>query len=206
MVRCSWGNRVRRAPAGKLRLFAASPLALGLLLSVGLTPAPAQVDDGYLEVNREYAIKAAYLYNFGRYVEWPPESFGGNDSPFVIGVLGKDPFGAILDEIAATKKVEGRRVIVRRFATMAEYKPCHILFVAASVAPDQKAAALKKAHGSVVLLVGEEAGFARQGGTVNFFIEQNKVRFEINLDAAKREQLRISSKLLSLARIVGARE
>jgi hypothetical protein len=159
-----------------------------------------------MEVNREYAIKAAYLYNFGRYVEWPPQSFSSGDSPFVVGVLGKDPFGPILDEIAVVKKIEGRRIVARRFATMADYKPCQILFVAASAGPEQKAAAVKMAEHSPVLLVGEEPGFAQQGGTVAFFVEQNKVRFEINLEAAKREQLKISSKLLSLAKIIGARE
>ncbi|MHB1036925.1 MAG: YfiR family protein [Pirellulales bacterium] len=159
--------------------------------------------DGETEIDREYTIKAAYLYNFGRYVEWPANSFRGADDPFVIGVLGTDPFGATLDEIASEKKIARRRIVARRFASMTEYVPCHILFVVASTSAEQRAAAVQKLQNSRVLLVGETPGFAQQGGVINFFVEQNKVRFEINVQAAKREQLKISSKLLSLAQIVG---
>jgi hypothetical protein len=155
------------------------------------------------EVSREYAIKAAYLYQFGRYVQWPDSAFANERSPLVIGVLGVDPFNGILDEIARTKRIEGRQIVIRRFQTMAEYKPCHILFVSASVTPEQKAAAFEKAQGSPLLLVGEEPGFAEHGGKINFFLDENKVRFEINMEVAKQDRLKISSKLLSLAKIVG---
>jgi len=177
-------------------------LAWCVMLAVAAPLARAQTEEE-TEANREYAIKAAYLYNFGRYVEWPPEGFESSGAPFVIGVLGKDPFGAVLDEIAGSKRIEGRRIAVRRFATMAEYTPCQILFVAASASPQQKAAALQKAQESAVLLVGEGSGFAKQGAVVNFFVESTRVRFEINTEAARRAQLKISSKLLSLAKIVG---
>jgi hypothetical protein len=177
-------------------------LAWAIVLAFGAPPVPAQSDEE-TEASREYAIKAAYLYNFGRYVEWPPDAFESSGAPFVIGVLGKDPFGTILDEIAANKRIEGRRIVARRFATMAEYTPCQILFVAASASPQQKAEAIKMARESAVLLVGEGSGFAKQGAAVNFFIESNRVRFEINTEAARRGQLKISSKLLSLAKIVG---
>jgi hypothetical protein len=173
------------------------------LLCAARLPAQAQLPGG--EASQEYAIKAAFLYNFGRYVQWPPESFPRDDAPLVIGVLGSDPFGALLDEIAETKKIEGRPIIVRRLAAMTTYKPCHILFVAASASAEDKLAAIKLAQRSPVLLVGEEPGFAEQGGTINFFVDQNKVRFEINTEVAKREQLKISSKLLSLAKIVGGK-
>jgi len=192
----------QRAHAGAVCCRACCHLAWAWLLTVGAACAqtpPVTAE----ESNREYAIKAAYIYNFGRYVQWPPESFQADQSPFVIGVLGSDPFGALLDEIVESKKIEGRPITARRFASIAEYKPCHILFVAASANPKEKAAALKMAQGSQVLLVGEDPGFAEQGATINFFIEQNKIRFEINTEAAKREQLKISSKLLSLAKIIG---
>jgi hypothetical protein len=165
----------------------------------GAVPLWAQSDDGG-DVNREYAIKAAYLYQFGHYVQWPASSFTNDRSPLVIGVLGTDPFGGILDEIARTKRIEGRPIVVRRFASMAEYTYCHILFITASVSAEQRAAAFQKLQGVATLIVGEEPGFAEHGGTINFVLDENKIRFEINTEVAKQEQLQISSKLLSLAK------
>jgi hypothetical protein len=118
-------------------------------------------------------------------------------------VLGVDPFGGVLDEIARSKRIEGHTIVIRRFASMADYTPCHILFIAASVSPEEKAAAIQKARGSAVLLVGEEPGFADEGGMINFFMDENKIRFEINTENAKQDRLKISSKLLSLAKIIG---
>jgi hypothetical protein len=169
----------------------------------GARPLCAQPDDNGSDVNREYAIKAAYLYQFGRYVQWPAQSFADANSPLVIGILGQDPFGGILEEIARTKRVKDRPIVIRRFASLAEYTPCHILFIAATVGPEQEAAVIQKLHGTPVLLVGESLKFAERGGTVNFFLEENRLRFEINPEVAKRDQLKISSKLLSLAKIVG---
>ncbi len=83
-----------------------------------------------------------------------------------------------------------------------EYAACHILFIPASAAAEQKATAIQKLQGTPTLLVGEEPGFAKQGGTINFFFEENRIRFEINTDTARQDQLKISSKLLSLAKIV----
>jgi hypothetical protein len=170
-------------------------------LTVGTGLAQEPSDDGS-GVDREYAIKAAYLYQFGRYVQWPVEAFASKGAPLVIGVLGTDPFGNILEEIARSKRIGDRPIAVHRFASMAEYTPCNILFIPASVSPEQKAAAIQKARRSPVLIVGEEPDFAEHGGTVNFFLEENKIRFEINAEAANRNQLKISSKLLSLAKIV----
>ena len=155
-------------------------------------------------INREYAIKAAYLYQFGHYIQWPADSFADDQSPFVIGVLGEDPFGDALDEIARDKKIDGRKIVVRRFASVEDYKPCHILFVSSSVMAADKLSSIQKSQNFPVLLVGESPGFAQHGGTINLFIEQNRIRFEVNMEVAKREQLKISSKLLSLAKIVGS--
>jgi hypothetical protein len=161
----------------------------------------AQSDDGS-DISREYAIKAAYLYQFARYVEWPADAFVNEQSPLVIGVLGTDPFGAILEEIAIKKRVEGHPIVIRRFASGSDYTTCHILFISSSVTPEERAAAIRKVQGTPVLLVGDEPGFAAEGGTINFVMEENKIRFEINTEVAKREQLKISSKLLSLAKII----
>ncbi len=185
-----------------LRYLLLAALACGIVVVGSLRDIRAQSDDDS-DVNREYLIKAAYLYQFGRYVEWPANAFTHDGSPLMIGVLGADPFGGILEKIALAKRIEGRPIAVRRFASMAEYTSCHILFVSSSVSPEHKAAAFHTARQSAVLLVGEEPGFAEQGGTVNFFLDENRVRFEVNMEIAKQDRLKISSKLLGLAKIVG---
>ena len=191
------GKASRVLPRLLLAVFGSAVVLIG-----GAPWGIAQSDES-AETNREYAIKAAYLYQFSRYVQWPASAFANENSPLVIGVLGADPFGNILEEIAKTKRIEGRPIAIRRFATMADFKPCHILFISSSVSPEQKEAAIQKAKHAPILLVGEEPGFAEQGGTINFFFDENKIRFEINATAVKHDQLKISSKLLSLAKIVG---
>ena len=150
----------------------------------------------------EYEVKAAFLYNFARYIEWPEEAVPDAEDTFVIGVLGEDPFGPILDRIAKSKTVDGRKIAVRRFATVEDYTPCHILFVSSSET-DRLATVLARLAESHVLVVGDTPGSARQGVIINFVIEQSKVRLEINPGAAERAGLKISSKLLRLATIVG---
>lgn len=173
-----------------------------VMFTAGVSFLQGQTDERGL-VNREYAIKAAYLYQFGHYIQWPADSFAQEQSPFVIGVLGADPFGDALDEIARDKKISGRPIEVVRLASPADYKPCHILFITSSAAAEDQISVIQKSQKNPVLLVGESPGFAQQGGTINFFIEGNRVRFEVNMEVAKREQLKISSKLLNLAKIIG---
>ncbi len=153
-------------------------------------------------INREYMIKSAYLYNFGRYVRWPAGSFQNAQSPLVIGVLGSNPFGNTLEIIAGQKRVEGRRIVVQNFESIDQYTRCHILFIVRSVDEEELVEVIERLSNSHVLLVGESPSFTRLGGVISFFVEQNKVRFEISVEAAKREGLKISSKLLSLAKLV----
>jgi len=185
--------------------FLGNPIRLllgGLVATVAVSwPLPSAAQ----ELNREYPIKAAYLYNFGRYVRWPAGSFR-NNGRFIVGVLGADPFGGSLSTIAANKKVDGRNMTVRRFASLDEYTPCHILFIARSIDPKEQRKAIKTLGKSPVLLVGETPGFAEWGGVINFFVQANKIRFEINRDAERRAQLHISAQLFPLVpegRIIG---
>lgn len=201
-------NSIARRERGVHQPWASSRLSRRLLLLIAtvvlacsVERLPAQSYES-ADINREYAIKAAYLYQFGRYVQWPANSFVGDSGPLIIGVLGEDPFGNLLEEIARTKRVEGHPIVIRRFASVSEYTFCHILFVCASADPEQKTMILKKLQKTPTLLVGEEPGFVDRGGTINFFLDENKIRFEINTEVAGQDHLKISSKLLSLAKIV----
>lgn len=150
---------------------------------------------------KEAEVKAVFLLNFAKFVEWPPEAFAGPQAPIVIGVLGADPFGEILDRTIAAESVNGRPVAVKRFESIADLEPCHVLYISSS----EKARLpeiLAQLETAKVLTVGDMKRFARRGGAINFVSEQNKIRFEINKKAADRAGLKISSQLLKLARMV----
>jgi hypothetical protein len=160
-------------------------------------------------IDREPEIKAAYLYNFGRYVEWPASgrSNGESRSPdFAIGVVGDSPVVAPLRTIAASKKVGGRAIVIRQFLAEKDFRPCQMLFVPAGQNPELVAAILKKARETATLVVGDEEGFALNQGQIAFYSDQNNMKFEINVGAAEKAGLKISSKLLSLGRIVGEKQ
>ena len=154
---------------------------------------------------REYQIKSAFLFNFTKYVKWPVSAFKDTRAPLVLAVLGADPFGAMLDKDCAGKTVNGRKIVVKRFASVKSLDACHLLFVPASEAGNGALLAQRYA-GSSVLIVGESKGFAEHYGLINFYIEKKKVNFEVNVDSVKREKLDISSQLLKLARIVKTKQ
>jgi hypothetical protein len=148
----------------------------------------------------EYQVKAFFLSNFTRYVDWPSQKFTSPTDPIVICILGQNPFGSALEQAVHGKAVEGRAVVVHKISEIQPQSSCHILFVSASERKRFRSSS-GALRSSGVLTVGESEGFANDGGVINFTLEDDKVRFEINVEAAAREQLRISSKLLSLARM-----
>lgn len=156
-------------------------------------------------VNREYAIKAAFLYHFSTYVEWPADVFPADGEPFVIGVFHSDPFGGALDEIAKSKTVGGHPIKVRLLKSTEGISSCQILFIPDSVTGDQRAGVLRSAQAGHAFVVGETDDFIERGGDAQFFLEGNKVRFAFSEKTTKREDIKVSSKLLSLAKIVPAR-
>jgi hypothetical protein len=177
---------------------------LALVMLVASRPL-ASAQEGVID--REPEIKAAYLYNFGRYVEWPAESAAaGTSGAFVIGVVGDTPVLTPLRTIAATKKVGGRPITLIEMKGEADYRPCQLLFVPAGQDPEVVKAIVKKSREAPTLVVGEEEGFALKHGHIGFYTEQNNMKFEINGAGAERSGLKISSKLLTLGRIVGDRQ
>lgn len=160
----------------------------------GAIPAAAQVS--------EYAVKAAFVYRFSEFVEWPPSSFKSGDSPITICVLGENPFGTSLQQMTSGKVFAGRHFAVKQLQDAAlAPAACQLLFISRSEKARLRSVltALGKAP---VLTVGDTGGFAERGVMINLFLERGKVRFEINARAAERAGLQISSKLLSLAKLV----
>ena len=149
----------------------------------------------------EYELKAAMLYNLTRFVEWPPSTYPDPQAPMRLCILGRDPFGGSLASIIFKQALNGRPVLIRHSQNDKEIRACHLLYISSSERKTtlQIFATLK---GSSVLTVGEMKEFATHGGVIQFSLEEQQVRFDINLDAASRAGLKISSRLLLLARIV----
>jgi len=186
-------------PLKRRRTFAAG-LLLSALLWAGGTPSRAQA-----EIPREYQIKALFLFNFAQFVQWPPLAFSKPDGPFRIGILGEDPFDDFLDETVKGEKVDGHPLVVERYENPGDVKDCQILFISRSESGhlEDILAGLKDKN---ILTVGDGEGFLKSGGIIRFVTEENKIHFRINLEAAKRVNLTISSKVLRLAQIVGPGE
>jgi hypothetical protein len=177
-------------------------LTFGLSFAGGQTPAePPPMPDS---VNQQlaYNVKAAFLYNFARYVEWPKEAFADKQAPFVIGIFGENPFGTVLGRIAKTKTVQDRRIEVKNIDSLDGLADCHILFITDSVAMEQQQRIIEKSQKKPILLVGEIPKFLDFGGSVNFFLDGNHVRFEINVDAVDHKKMQIDAKLLSVGKKV----
>jgi len=177
------------------RVFCATVMIVLCLLANGVLNVLAQT-----EPPREYEIKAAFLYNFAKFVEWPAKPLADTSATIIIGVLGEDPFGGALETIKG-KTIEGRQVATKRFKSVRDLEVSHILFISSSE-KERLGEIMKVLKDRSVLTVSEMAGFVEAGGTINFIIEGNKVRFEINAVNAERAGLRLSSRLLSVAKVV----
>lgn len=187
------------APVRLKRLFG-RPFGRTVLLVfiVFLTGIAGGVVDGS-SADREYALKAAFLFHFTQFVEWPEEARPAADEPLRIGVLNPNPFGTILDEIVAGETVGGRPVEVRYFDRPDPAEPPHILFIPAA-ARERRREALDELKNRPVLLVGEDRDFLRDGGLVSLIREENRVAITLSRRALDRSGLTVSSRLLRLAR------
>ncbi|HEY4362029.1 MAG TPA: YfiR family protein [Bryobacteraceae bacterium] len=147
----------------------------------------------------EYQVKAVFLLNFVKFIEWPASAFARADSPVTICIWGKDPFGETLDRTMAGEVVNGRRVVATRITRAPSPRSCQVLFLETW---EKEAAKAVSGLGPGVLTVGEGRDFLRNSGMIAFSVEDRRVRFDINRTAAERASLKLSSKLLSVARNV----
>ncbi len=149
-------------------------------------------------LSREYQLKAAFLYNFTKFVDWPAPAFPASDSPLVIGVFRTNPFGSELENAVKDRKFKGRRIVVILVPSAAAARQTHILFVGAT--EDSNLAELNDAlKGSAVLTVGESPAFKSQGGMITFQIQNDSLRFTIHKESAQRIGMKISAQLQKLA-------
>jgi len=146
----------------------------------------------------EQDVKAAFLFNFTKFVEWPSAAFSDDGAALQLCVFGDHPVGKSLEAVAG-EEVGGHRLVVRRAEDPGKLAGCHVLFIDPSESGDRTSQVLSSLRGEPVLTVGDNRGFLDRGGIINFVLEGTKVRFEINQDAAERAGLKISSKLLRLA-------
>jgi len=182
----------RPFPTGRRMSFGVVLLALWCIVALS-APLTAQRPS-------EYQVKAAFLFNFPNFVEWPREILADTTTTLTIGVLGKDPFGDAFTPFL-DKRVKGRKTVVHRSTRLQELPFCHVLFICES---ERKflPQILEHVEGRGVLTIGESEGFAQNGVVINFVLQGNKVRFQINVDSAARAGLKLSAKLLELALIV----
>ncbi len=165
----------------------------GTLLLAG--PSAAELD--------EYQAKALFLYNFAKFVEWPPEAFKDAAEPLNICVLGATPLEQALDRTVRHKRVEGRGFTLRQVTEAKQLAGCHLLFVAGPSVRRYRTLRTEQSGLPGLLVVGETEGFATDGAVINFKLDGERLRIEINVAQAKRERLVISSRLLSMADLVG---
>ena len=146
----------------------------------------------------EYQVKALFLLNFTKYVDWPATAFGQADSPITIGVIGENHFGEDLKKAVEGKSVNGRKIVILPLESESDWSKCHILFISASE-KKRLPEILAKVCALPILTVSETDQFIQQGGMINFTRKDGKVRLEVNLESARQAELGISSKLLSVA-------
>lgn len=163
-----------------------------LLLIMGSLQLQAQTP------SRADQVKAVFIYNFTQFVDWPSNSFSNNSAPFIIGILGKDPFGSYMDSVVAGERFGSHPIEVHRFNSIREARNCQLLFIN-TTEPDD---AIKELQNRSILTVSDRKDFAAYGGMVRLFVENNKMKLQINLKAAKAANLSISSKLLRLADVI----
>jgi hypothetical protein len=159
---------------------------------------------GAQPISHEYELKAVLIYNFAQYTDWPTNAFESVDSPFVIGILGNDPFGGSLETTVENETIAGRTFLVKHFSTVAEIQTCHILYIGQSETK-RLGTVLAGLKGRPILTLSDIENSAYAGVCVRFLTVNNKIRLRINVDSLSADNLVMSSKILRLAEIVPAK-
>lgn len=175
-------------------------LCLPVLIAVAAYVGALPVARAQQASEREYEIKAAFLYNFIKFIDWPTDILPATTDTLAVCVLSDDPFGEALEPLR-DKVVKGRRLAIRRVEPKQALGLCHVLFVG-SAEEKRLPQLMQNLQGASVLTIGEMERFAQAGGIINFVVERNRIRFDINVASAERARLKLSSQLLSLARLV----
>ncbi len=174
--------------------------AICLIAFCGLLLRAVNVAGGDVSMT-EYQVKALFLLNFTKYVDWPPVAFAGTNAPIVIGLYGEHKFGDAVTKAVEGKTISGREIIVQPIGKDGDFGKCQMLFISDSE-KNHLGEILDKVKALPVLTVGETEQFMEQGGMINFVKKEGKIRLEINLTAARQAKLEISSKLLGVADVV----
>ncbi|HUD73030.1 MAG TPA: YfiR family protein [Dongiaceae bacterium] len=177
----------------------AGSLLLGLALAMPAVWAPAAAEP--LPIDIEYQIKASFVYTVAKFVDWPSGAFASPTAPLTLGVIGDDAISAAIAEALKGKRVHERALVVRHLPDARSAADCQILYVDRGSATHPEI--LAQVQGPGILTVGEADGFARKGGILGLTLDQSLVQFEVNIAAAQRAGLVISSKILRLGRVVG---
>ena len=182
----------------RMRVVAGWVVSAWMMSALLFVPSRARAQDSDAG---EYRVKLAFLYNFAQFIQWPVDAFHDSSAPLIMCVAGPDPFKGEIEESLRGRTVNGHPIVLKSLKPGADPRACHMIFVRAT---EKKVAGklLAALKGTSTLTVGETKGFADLGGVINLTLEENKLRFEINLDAATQTKLKISSKLLALAKIV----
>ena len=187
-----------RPSVGRIWSAILQSVVIGLIVLSSRVPTSAATPRPAVSAQK---LEAVYLLNFGRFVSWPASDFTDAQSPLIIGVLGRDPFGRFLDDVVKGETIGQHPVIVRRFASVREVDRCHILFVSESES-SRLETIISELADRHILTVSDIPDFAYRGGIIQFLNERERVRFRINLQRAKNSSLELSAKLLRPAEVV----
>ncbi len=193
-------GRFRRSAKNFFRRLSSLGL-IAIILWLGVSPRVFSADASMTESQ----VKALCLFNFAKYVTWPTEAFSGANAPFYFGVIGQSKLAADLKNAVNHKFIDGHRIEIVEPENEADWRKCHLVFIGAAETGRVREI-LDKIRTLPLLTVGESGTFAEAGGIINFVKKENKVRFEVDLNAARLARLQISSKLLSLADVVRGKQ
>lgn len=174
---------------------------LQMAMAVAMLFAGRQMTDAQDDISTEYKLKAVFLFHFAQFVDWPSNAFFSPKAPFVIGILGNNPFGDFLDETVRGENIDGHPLVVERYRHERDIKDCQMLYISGSE-ESQLEHVLAALKGRAILTVSDIGDFPEDGGIIGFATIRDKIRFRINTDAARDADLTFSSKLLRLAEIV----